>query len=166
MIVTIWRHGEAGNAVIDRVRELTDRGREDIGFGCQQFNQHCAELGLAHPELLLYSKWERTLQTADIVGSAYNHARREPCNALIPGRSPGDVDTELNNLLERQADLAHVVLISHQPLVSRLVDHYLGSPASVAPLVPGGLVTIELDVSAHDCGRLLFSAQPPTYTRQ
>ena len=106
------------------------------------------------------------MQTADIVGSAYNHARREPCSALIPGRSPADVDAELNILLERQADLTHVVLISHQPLVSWLVDYYLGSSNSVPPLLPGGLATIEFDIVAPGCGQLLFSAHPPGYVRQ
>ena len=32
MIVTIWRHGEAGRAISDRKRELTGRGTDDIGW--------------------------------------------------------------------------------------------------------------------------------------
>ncbi len=33
MIITIWRHGEAGQASRDYERTLTDRGCDDVGFG-------------------------------------------------------------------------------------------------------------------------------------
>lgn len=165
MIVTIWRHGEAANAVIDRTRELTDTGSHDIHMGCQQLNQHCEQLGLPVPQLLLFSEWIRTRQTAAIVAAQFSDVLQEPCDALIPGRAPGDVDDTVNALLAKRPHVAHVVLISHQPLVSVLVDYYLGTTASVSALVPGGLVTIELDVAAPDCGRLHFCAQPPNYGR-
>lgn len=165
MIVTIWRHGEAGSAVIDRVRELTDIGREEIRYGSRQFIQHCAALNLPHPDLLLFSEWVRTRQTADILGWEFSVVRKEPCVALIPGRSPEDVDAQLNDLLSGEATQAHILLVSHQPLVSRLVDHYLGTSGMAPPLMPGGLATLELDVAGPDCGRLLFCAQPPGYRR-
>ena len=57
----------------------------------------------------------------------------------------------------------HSVLVSHQPLVSRLVDHWLGEQGRVPGLVPGGLVTLEMEVVAPGCAALVFCAQPPDY---
>jgi phosphohistidine phosphatase SixA len=55
------------------------------------------------------------------------------------------------------------VLVSHQPLVSYLIDHLLGEVALVPALPPGGLVTMDLAAPARACGRLLFWALPPQY---
>lgn len=163
MILTIWRHGEAGSAATDRLRELTDRGTEDIGFGCHQFHALCEARDICHPDLLLHSEWVRTSQTAEIIGLAFNHAPRESCPALIPGRQPADVEIALADRLQRQPTLQHVLLVSHQPLVSALVDHLLGERGRVPPLAPGGLATLEMDLPAAGCASLRFSAQPPDY---
>lgn len=163
MILTIWRHGEAGSAATDRLRELTDRGTEDVGFGCHHFHQECEAKGIPHPELLLYSEWVRTTQTAEIIGLAFNHAMREQCPALIPGRRPADVERALTSRLQEGPQLEHVLLVSHQPLVSALVDYLVGDYGSVPPLIPGGLATLEMDVPAAGCASLRFCAQPPNY---
>lgn len=162
MYVTIWRHGEAGMAASDRERELTTRGRDDVGFGCHQFHHHCEARGIPHPQCILYSPWQRTSQTAEIIASAFSHATREACEALIPGRSPDAVDPVLQRLLD-EGLVAHALLVSHQPLVSTLVDHYLGEAGLVPTLVPGGQATLDTAVAAAGCARLCFSAQPPEY---
>ncbi len=166
MILTIWRHGEAGSAVTDRMRELTDRGTEDVGFGCHQFHNLCEAQGIPHPELLLYSEWVRTTQTAEIIGLAFNHALREPCDALIPGRRPADVEIALQHRLQEKPSLEHLLIVSHQPLVSSLVDYLIGEPGRVAPLLPSGFATLRMEVPAAACASLCFIAQPPDYEAQ
>ncbi len=166
MILTIWRHGEAGTAATDRRRELTDRGAEDVGFGCHQFHNLCEARGIPHPDLLLFSEWVRTTQTAEIIGLAFNHAPRERCAALIPGRRPADVEKALDERLQQTPPPRHVLLVSHQPLVSTLVDYLLGEPGRVPPLLPGGLATLEMDLPGAACASLCFSAQPPSYEAQ
>ncbi len=161
MIVTIWRHGEAGSAARDRLRELTDRGRDDVAFACHRFHDTCEERGLGHPTRILHSAWVRATQTADIVASAFSHANMRPFEALAPGNGPRQVDEALHQLGPESDD--HLVLVSHQPLVSTLVDHYLGDPGRVPSLSPGGLVVLSLDVVAAGCGELLFWALPPEY---
>lgn len=163
MIVTIWRHGQAGSAATDRERQLTGTGTDDVGFGCQQFHEVCSERGLPHPEQVLHSTWVRTTQTADIIASAFTHAVMRPSTALIPGSSPADVDAALDELLSNTACPAHLVLVAHQPLVSRLADHYLGEYGKVPSLSPGALVTLELGVAAAGFGQLVFWARPPGY---
>jgi phosphohistidine phosphatase len=163
MIVTIWRHGEAGKAVSDRLRELTVTGTDDVGFGCHQFHDTCHARGIPHPELVLHSAWVRTTETADIIASAFTHASVRPIKALQPGGTIQAVDSALAEITASDPKLGHVVLVSHQPLVSYLVDYYLGGIGRVPSLPPGGLVTLDLPVPAADCGQLLFWALPPEY---
>ena len=163
MILTIWRHGEAGSAYSDRERELTGTGTDDVGFGCQQFHEVCLQRGLPHPEKVLHSDWVRTTQTADIIASAFTHATMAQLPALTPGNTPIEVDRALDALLAGDSAPQHVVLVSHQPLVSRLADHYLGDSGRVPNLSPGALVTLQLEVVAPACGQLLFWALPPGY---
>lgn len=163
MIVTIWRHGEAASAATDRQRELTDGGRDDIAFGCHRFHDTCIERGLPHPDLILHSSWLRTSQTAEIIDSAFSHAKMRTLDALIPGSRVAEVDRAVDDILAMDQPPVHLVLVSHQPLVSRLVDHYLDTPGKVPPLSPGGFAVLELDVAGRGCAELLFWALPDAY---
>jgi phosphohistidine phosphatase len=163
MILTIWRHGEAGRAASDRRRELTDRGIDDIGFACPQFHAACEARQLPSPDLILHSPWLRTAQTAGIIASAFTHAQLRSHQALQPGSGPPQVDSLLESLLCGEDCPRHLLLVSHQPLVSRLVERYLGEPGQVPVLSPGGLASLELDAAGPGVGRLLFWAMPPEY---
>ena len=163
MIVTIWRHGEAGRAASDRLRELTGIGEDDVAFGCSQFHEACQAREIPHPDLVLHSGWVRTTQTADIVKSAFTHACMRPLIALQPDSDIPAVDAAISELAVSDPKVQHVVLVSHQPLVSWLVDHYLADRGRAPSLSPGGLVTLQLDLPASGCGQLLFWALPPEY---
>ena len=164
MILTIWRHGQAANAAQDIDRELTETGLDDISFGCDQFHQQCEMRRLALPEIILHSRWLRTAQTADIIGRQFSQAVLESAEALVPGSRIGDVSAMLDPLLE--GGVEHAILVSHQPLVSALIDHYLGDPGRVAALVPGGFAMLRLDIAMAGTAELVFSAQPPEYRAQ
>lgn len=159
MIVTVWRHGEAGPASTDRQRELTDAGFDDIGFGCSQFHLALEARGMPAPDLILSSPWVRTAQTAGIIAAAFSQAQCRELAALRPGGTVVGVEAALSAL----AGCAHGVLVTHQPLVSQLVTHFLGTPAAVPSLSPGSLATLELPVVAGGCGTLRFWAIPPEY---
>ncbi|MCB1675247.1 MAG: hypothetical protein H6985_20175 [Pseudomonadales bacterium] len=170
MIVTIWRHGEAGSAPSDKQRELTDKGFDDVGFGCRQFHHALEARGMPSPDLLLYSPWVRTRETADIIASAFTHAPSRELEALRPGSSVQRVESALVQLAKPEANPdsdtllpTHVVLVSHQPLVSQLVDYFMDTAGAVPPLSPGAFVTFELSTPARACGELRFWAVPPEY---
>ncbi len=163
MILTIWRHGEAGRAPTDRDRELTDSGRDDVGFACQQFHSACSDRGIPHPDSILHSPFMRSNQTAEIIAAAFTHATQTWMDALHPGSDVAAVDSALIDIAEGEAVHEHVLLVSHQPLISYLLDHYLGDPGAVPALSPGGLATLSLETPAKDCGRILFWAQPPEF---
>ncbi|MEZ5573307.1 MAG: hypothetical protein R3E64_14995 [Halioglobus sp.] len=163
MTLTIWRHGMAEDAVRDRQRELTGSGRDDVGFGCRQFYHACKSRKIVHPSRILYSPWVRTAQTAEIVAAAFTHADLAAADVLQPGSDVASVDLALAGIIDTAGNDLHVVLVSHQPLVSQLVDHYLGGCGLVPALPPGGLVTLSLDFPAADGGTLLFWAFPPEF---
>jgi phosphohistidine phosphatase len=163
MIVTIWRHGMAEAGAVDRRRNLTPEGRDDVGFGCRQFHEACASMGLLHPTVILYSPYVRTAQTAEIIAGAFTHAEVSAENALEPGSHVDAVDALLDQCEKSHGPEQHVLLVSHQPLVSQLADHFLGDAGSVPPLTPGGTVTLSLDAPAAACGQLLFWALPPEF---
>ena len=137
-------------------------GREDVGFGCTRFHQACELRNIPAPTRIVHSPFVRTTQTAQIIASAFNHTPVITENALRPGGDTAAVDSVLLPL-DSENDDQHIVLVSHQPLVSYLVDHYLGDISAVPSLPPGGFVTLSLDVPATGCGTPLFWAFPPEY---
>lgn len=160
MILTIWRHGEAGSAPTDRQRRLTDQGMDDIGFGCHRLHDALHMRSLPAPDLILYSPWVRTTQTAKIIVSAFTHANSHELGALRPDSTVPAIESSLAVTAD---NTAHLIVVSHQPLVSQLARHLLGAGHGVASLSPGALVSLSLDVVAADCARLLFWAAPPEY---
>lgn len=162
MILTIWRHGTAEYASNDRQRELTTAGREDVDFGSARFRQACLLRNIAPVTALLHSPWVRTAQTAQIIAIALHTPRVISENALRPGGALAGVDTLVSSYSNGDSR-QHIVLVSHQPMVSNLVDRYLGDTGHVPSLPPGGLVSLSLDVVAPGCARLLFWAFPPEY---
>lgn len=161
MIATILRHGEAGPAASDRERRLTSRGVAEIERAAPALAAACRSRGLALPSRVLHSPWERTRATAEIV-ARHLDIEAQPVDALAPGAATAQVDSVLQHI-ELSADAAHCLLVSHQPLVSQLADHYLGEPGLAPGLTPGALVTLSLDTVAPGCGSLQFWALPPAY---
>jgi len=162
MIITIVRHGQAGDAACDESRELTTTGTDDVSFGCHQLHDLCSDKSLLMPQHILHSSWRRTTQTAEILAAAFT-IPVVAFDALLPGGGVGDVDKALTQLNARNNSIGHSVLVGHQPMVSELVDCYLGDHGKVPSLPPGGFVTMSLHVHARGCGELLFWAFPPEY---
>ncbi len=163
MILTIWRHGTAAEGDDDRLRELTHSGRDDVGFGSHRFHEACITNNIPHPHTILHSPLVRTSQTAEIIAAVFTHASVKAVQALQPGNEPAAVNKAVSRFINSQVQQQHLVLVSHQPLVSKLTEYYLGRGHSVPFLATGALVSLSLDVLAPDCGRLQFWALPPEY---
>lgn len=163
MILTILRHGQAeALAASDRERRLTAQGQADIPRAAAALDQLCLRRGLAGPTRLMHSPWLRTTQTATLVGAHFGLAP-QVCVALAPGRAPTEAEQspEFNHAVAE--DCAHLVVVSHQPLVSLLLVHWLGQPVAPVSLSPGGFNVLEATTPAAGCATLLGSALPPTY---
>ncbi|MFV0275589.1 MAG: SixA phosphatase family protein [Parahaliea sp.] len=157
----MWRHGEAGPAVRDRQRQLTARGRRDVPRGAQALVALCGRRQLPTPDLLWFSCWQRTTQTAALIG-AVTGCSASAHQALIPGSEPLEVECALERLFGTGTP-RHLVLVSHQPLVSELVDYLSGETGATPSHPPGGLVTLALDAPAPGCASVLWWAFPPHY---
>jgi phosphohistidine phosphatase len=166
MIVTLWRHAQAADGKIDRLREITVSGRDDVVSGCHRFEEACSARRIMLPGHILHSPLVRTTQTARIIAAACSHATVIPERALQPGGDADAVDDALHQLSDATAGKSHVVLVSHQPLLSHLVGHYLGAGNSVPFLTPGAWVTLSVAAPAIPGARLLFWALPPEYEVQ
>ncbi len=165
MWVTVLRHGQAGLAATDRARNLTPRGESDIErAGGALADVLVQGRGIRPPEVIVHSPYQRTLQTAQRLAGIFVSCELIASDSLVP---EARVDAA-EGVVEAQAAAghAHCVLVSHQPLVSHLLDHWLGFDHPVPPLLPGAWAVFEVDPLAPGCGRLAFWAAPPTYTVQ
>jgi len=132
-------------------------------LGCGRFQEALARRSIAPPAGILYSPWLRTRQTADIIAAAFGQADCQEQGALRPDSTVTAADHCVDSVHRATDAPAHVILVSHQPLVSQLVAFYLGAAANVPTLSPGALVTFSLAVPARDCGEVLFWASPPEF---
>lgn len=157
MAILIVRHGEAGMAPRDSERELSERGRADIRLAGNFLaaNSYTADSCLVSPYI-------RTQQTSKILGSQIELGECSTTEALVP---EANLDSSLVAIdASYQGALA---LISHQPLVSKLVAWCLtgnSRDCQVLPLPPGGMAYIEMEIFAAGCGRLSWLRIPPDYT--
>ncbi|MEM9256151.1 MAG: hypothetical protein AAGA91_11935 [Pseudomonadota bacterium] len=163
MILTIVRHGEAGQAASDRLRALTRQGEKDVVRAGKALHAACERYGLPAPGRLHYSPWLRTDQTATLLSQRFPAAQSEMSDWLRPAASLASVDKQILALNQQNAGNVHEIIVTHQPLASRLVDLYLGSQHEVAGLTPGGFATVALQVAAAGVGRLVCWGVPPEY---
>lgn len=161
MILTVFRHGEAADAASDYARRLTARGEEDVARAGHALAAACQQRKISPPDVLCCSPWIRTMATADILSITLPAALAEVVPALQPGAKMRDVEATLEERLAAGAPAEHLLLVSHQPLVSRLINHWLDEDGRVPPLNPGAFASLEMDIPARGCARLLFWAMPP-----
>ena len=161
--ITILRHGEAEPlSDSDANRELTDNGFQGSRSAA---NTLAGFLSVDHHlDAIFHSPFKRTQQTAWVLLQNLSRSGNRldvpclPSDLLLENVTP----KLLINWLDRK-DMNHVVLVSHQPLVSRLVawlvdgvlpdsqdyDKYLFYPAS--------MMVIQTDFIARGCGSICLT---------
>mgnify|MGYP001819935631 FL=1 len=159
MIVTVMRHGEAGSAPRDRDRTLTVRGISEVGEAAATLRSLCDRRRLPRPDRVLHSPWVRTTATATLLAEALSPQTLQVAGELAPGAAVDGVD----QLLAGVSDTAHLVIVSHQPLVSLLIDRYSGEPRRVPGLYPAGFAVLAMDAPGAGCGEVLGWALPPVF---
>lgn len=165
MIVSIFRHGEAGHAARDRERTLTAAGERDIQAAGEALFAACKRRdSVPMPQQIAVSPWVRTAQTAAILAQCWPGIALLESPDLQPGATVANVDNLVGDVA--QQGCAHIVLVSHQPLVSHIHSHYLDDAGRVPGMAPGAFTTFSLDTVAPLCGELLFFSTPPVYVVQ
>jgi len=155
--IAILRHGEAEfGGDYDASRELTQRGivNSHSVASTLQDNFH-AEGGL---QAIFYSPFVRTQQTAETVLAAFDDSLipSEASNALLGDNTPLTVCRWLEAL-----PYDRILLVSHQPLVSCLVDWLVQGTDSFKlggtnnyPFYPSSLALLSTNVVAQGCADL------------
>ena len=140
MQVYILRHGiaeEGSPGGKDADRALTNDGRKRLREVLR-----LAEKGDVVPSLIITSPFLRAVQTAEVamevLGYANDLLRTE---ALIPSSEPEDVWEELRI----HQGIMQLMLVGHEPLLSRVVGFLLNSPSLNIEVKKGTLIRIDID---------------------
>ena len=136
MLLTIWRHGEAGRAPRDAERELTERGRSEVDAAAEAFTRWLTQSGHPKVERLRHSPLTRTSQTAAILHGVLRPMSCVSDQLLAPG-------ADLANKMWQAIDATHVLLVSHEPFVSRAIAVW-SDDETLPPLAPSGYATLEV----------------------
>jgi phosphohistidine phosphatase len=122
MKLWIMRHGEANPMIdSDANRTLTSWGHAESRSSAEEVLRKGER-----PDILLVSPYRRAQQTAVEVHSLMPEARLETVECLTPESSQDEIISYLAGIPETR-----IMLVSHQPLVSLLVDFLSGQQISM-----------------------------------
>ena len=149
MYLYVLRHGKAGEGYPDEVRELTDRGREDVGAVLSG----CAE-NMEPLKQILCSPLVRARQTAEIVANILRFDGDICENEHItPWGSPQEF---LDSLDE---GCRSALIASHQPYASTLVEYLTGQSIAMRT---SAIAAIDMEYPSEGGGQLLWYRDPKT----
>ena len=147
MRLFILRHGQAEPlATTDEARQLTDKGRADVARIIKASMDEVAEI--TH---IWVSPLVRAHQTADIVGALLGNTQFFTTELLKPEADPQLLFEQL-----QQCDSEGLLLVSHQPLVSRMLDRLCGTDSGYHDMATASLACVDIDIVAADMGKLLW----------
>jgi len=121
LILELVRHGEASPAQKggDAARRLSPKGRADVARLAERLRAEAPRL--TH---VFVSPLARARETAAILLAGRAGA---PAPEILRGLVPeGEPDELLADLLARGLEGAHVLLVSHEPLMGRFAEHLTG----------------------------------------
>ena len=150
MKLYLMRHGEAVPfAASDAQRPLTPYGEECAAAAAEW---------LPESPRLLASPYLRTQQTATAVCRQPSEA--ESVEWLTPDNDPRQVLEALSQLSGDQP----LLLVTHQPLISRLLGLLLTGDSRDAPAMdPASLACVECEVIAAGCAELQWLRHAPDF---
>lgn len=148
MILLLMRHGEAEAAAFsDFDRRLTEKGRR----GVQEVAVKLAEKGLI-ADVIYSSPYPRAMATAQIMSEALAASISEQ-GLLVPDGQPADVigflDRNAGASIESGA--GGVLLVTHQPLVGRLIKLLTGEEV---PMRTANVAVVEAETIVAGFGEL------------
>lgn len=121
----IMRHGEAEPLQLDdKSRQLTGVGRRQVADATQWLLTHWCPTGSI--DLALVSPYRRARQTYDVLSLDIQPKKMEIFDDITPSGNPQQVhdylDARVAMAQARKQTLNSILLVSHMPLVSYLVD--------------------------------------------
>ncbi len=156
MDIYVLRHGEAeprGKNIAEADRKLTPKGRRDVDRVAR-----LARRAKVAPDIILTSPYARALETANIAAAAFDPVPPlSETKALLPNVRPEQVWKEVRS----HAASRQLVLVGHEPQLSRLAAYLLAVPNLKFDLKKGALVRISMDkLEAQPHGELKWVLTP------
>ncbi|MDG1507416.1 MAG: histidine phosphatase family protein [Luminiphilus sp.] len=148
MLVTLWRHGEAGSAARDADRTLTTHGVSHVMATAGLFKNWCHQSDIIAPSICTHSPLVRTRQTAALLHEALAVSMTKECEKLAPGHA----DYVQGLFLEPNCD--HQLVVGHQPYLSHLINVWCDSAAH-SSLHPSGFATMQVTLASRGGAELL-----------
>lgn len=152
MLIWILRHGKAETFVNnDANRALTDEGRAQVA---SVLTRQSAQID-THNLNIWVSPYRRAQQTAAIAVDLLGCPITCETELLLPEARP-------RQLLEAlyRADSDNILLVSHQPLVSSLLDCLCGARGEEHYMQTASLAAVECEVPAAEMGQLRWLVHP------
>lgn len=150
MEVFIMRHGEAeARAATDAQRQLTEDGIQQIHFMATEYGHL-----LSGVDAVWSSPYIRAQQTASIMAESLG--KEIVTQPFLP---PNGNPIEVLGALEQYRQQT-LLLVSHQPLVSILIDGLAGLEPGSHRMCTGALTCLETEVYANNCCDLKWLHHP------
>lgn len=145
MQIFILRHGQAEPyRADDETRKLVEKGIEDVKRVVQQ-----ASAELSRVERVLSSPYIRARETATVALPYLPVSSFDLHDWLEPSASPAIAIAQLEKL-----SASSVLLVSHQPFVSKLIESLCGLPMGSVAMDTASLASLDVDPVAKDFGKL------------
>jgi phosphohistidine phosphatase len=161
MEIYILRHGEAEPRtaeVEEAERKLTPKGRRDV-----ERVMRAAQAAKVRPDLALTSPYRRALETAQIAVRSFDP---KPELAETPLLVPEGRPEQVWKALRSRSTAQEILLVGHEPLLSRLVAYLLATPSLRFDLKKGALVRISMErLGAEPVGGVLKWVLTPGLVR-
>lgn len=125
----------------DGSRALTKKGLEKLKVSARGL----ARL-MPRPDLIVSSPLIRALDTANVIGEALGYRSTPKISKLL---LPNGSAERLKSFILDRKGLSHVVLVGHEPCLTKLASTLLGTPDSAIKLKKCGACMIELGVTDH-----------------
>lgn len=144
-MIHILRHGEAETGKPDAERRLTVFGKNQIRGVLRLATRSGVDI-----DSVLSSPLVRAKESAKIASTILGLKNYNVLDTLEPETTPYELYRDLKHLKEKS-----VLLVSHQPLVSRLLSDLLGSEASIA-MPTGSFASIQTEGEPMNGSGTLF----------
>lgn len=149
MKIFVLRHGKAEPyASADHLRELTVRGQSDVHTTILKKQASLASLQRAY-----VSPYVRAQQTFTHAKTLLPDIEQIDTDLLVPGANVDQLIAMLYQAHHEEA-INSVLLVSHQPLVSTLLQTLCHLDYSAVWMSTSALALVELQVPASGCGEL------------
>ena len=152
MKIFILRHGQAESQITtDEARKLTGKGRLDT---TKVMRGRLADLQSLTQ--IWASPLVRAQQTAEIAAGFFSHLEIQTTDLLVPEADPLALMNWLDGVCTKNDPDQSILLVSHQPLVGRVLNALCGKPEDYYSMGTSSIAAISAQVIAADMADLLW----------